>query len=1249
MGRIMSLSYDELSPLFSELLSNLGFRVLGARADEESLMLVARSRQGEAYYIKVQDRFDEARVKKALDEAGKSAKAVLVSLSGKGGEDARGTGAEFMDMSVLIEHAKGYDLDGAIDRLLPQESVEHDEDEKKVRNEGNKEKVPMSAGGAGGGEGAESAVEPRETAKTLEERYAELSESEKAEVLKRIIDEARANVEGGDLELAYRNYSTVIRLEPAHVQAIHGAAGCLLALERFDEAVLLYNKLLSFKPESVEAWFDKGVALGHLGRYNEEIECYLRVLKLAPSHENAQNNMGVALQMLGKIDDALQIYDTIIASHPTNAQAWNNKGVALKKQGKFAEAMRCYNRAIELSPRRPEGYLNKGVLMMEQARYDEALKAFATMLVSNPNDEKALFALGRCKMLIGGENNLRAALEAFDKALDLNPNLDEAWEAYWDAVAKLAQFGYSHDDVLAEANAELRVDPHSMHAWFKKGRVHFERGDMQDAMDAFENVLSTNPYFIGALEYKGKILQSQNDLEGALRCFEDYTKTEPARSTGWVLRGKALHALGRLDEAMACFVEALRVNRKDSEALYYSGMTFESQGKVSDAIERYKDAIGADASNLPAYYRLGKALFSSGKFAESLEVYDYYLKQRSDDPKVLFERGKALLELGNIEESEKMFKRVLEMEPDNLDALFALGAVLESEGKYQDALACYDTVSATPSKDSIRLWANRGKVLFNQGMLDEALKCMNEALRLSESVLHGKELANLRTDAGILNYHLGNYDAALKLFDSAISSSKKLLRPIVNKGNALFMLGKISEAHEAYDDALKKDRNYLYAISQKELAFYDEGKYNDALEYAERMIMQFPTNILGWYAKGRALEGLGRHDDARKCFDKVISLEPDSQEAREIVHERLGVLDGSLDPSSIVEKCDEALSKYPSEPRLMHARAQALHILGDDENAKSSLSALLSAFEPDENGDVNRTPVAHLLSLLPRDARKRMRANVQNDLACAHYAMGEFDVAESLLREALKQTKAREPLVNLACVLYAKGALEESGEVFARACKADYYSICRNGIACVLARSGDLEGAKKELDEALSADDDAVYWSNRGFVCLALGQDEDALLNFGNAIGCARSKKQKCENAILGRMYARTRLRRFADAISDGLELSSSSKYSSDALNCLGYCYHQLFMLDEALDAYERSGTADSVVSRLGVLLILRRDVELLELLNANPALAERACELARLARLRIGEIDANGADAEYRIDQYKQPRPKSFSHASEC
>jgi len=91
----------------------------------------------------------------------------------------------------------------------------------------------------------------------------------------------------------------------------------LIGVHRYEDAILLCNKILERDDKNERVLIDNGICLYNLNKYNEAVECFDKVIKLNPADE--------------------------IALH--------GKANALFKQGNINEALDCLNKAIEINPR----------------------------------------------------------------------------------------------------------------------------------------------------------------------------------------------------------------------------------------------------------------------------------------------------------------------------------------------------------------------------------------------------------------------------------------------------------------------------------------------------------------------------------------------------------------------------------------------------------------------------------------------------------------------------------------------------------------------------------------------------------------------------------------------------------------------------------------------------------------------------------------------------------------------------------
>jgi len=140
-------------------------------------------------------------------------------------------------------------------------------------------------------------------------------------------------------------------------------------------------------------------------------------------------------------------------------------------------------------------------------------------------------------------------------------------------------------------------------------------------------------------------------------------------------------ALDALDEAVAVYPE-------NPILFQYMGISAArtAKGMVADASEQARLFARSEAA-----YR--RAVFLDPAYVDALYGLAVLLA----------------LELGRTGEAEPLLDTVLEKEPKNLDALFLLGRIAYSQGRYEDAVECYDRILAAQPPDALRDQAARNK------------------------------------------------------------------------------------------------------------------------------------------------------------------------------------------------------------------------------------------------------------------------------------------------------------------------------------------------------------------------------------------------------------------------------------------------------------------------------------------------------------------------------------------------------------
>jgi tetratricopeptide (TPR) repeat protein len=112
------------------------------------------------------------------------------------------------------------------------------------------------------------------------------------------------------------------------------------------------------------------------------------------------------------------------------------RGTRALNRRDFDQATRHFTRAMELDPEFAEAYNQRAIVRYLQERYDESLGDCLRTIERMPCHFGAWSGLGHCH---AHEGRLQAAVEAYQKALSLNPHLDGIAQAVCELRKRLRE------------------------------------------------------------------------------------------------------------------------------------------------------------------------------------------------------------------------------------------------------------------------------------------------------------------------------------------------------------------------------------------------------------------------------------------------------------------------------------------------------------------------------------------------------------------------------------------------------------------------------------------------------------------------------------------------------------------------------------------------------------------------------------------------------------------------------------------
>ncbi|MGB7442146.1 MAG: tetratricopeptide repeat protein [Coleofasciculaceae cyanobacterium] len=179
------------------------------------------------------------------------------------------------------------------------------------------------------------------------------------------------------------------------------------------------------------------------------------------------------------------------------------------------------------------------------------------------------------------------ALASYEKALEIKPDLHEAWYNRGVALYKLGRY----EEAIASYEKALEIKPDNYAAWNNKGNALGELGRYEEAIASYERALEIKPDNYAAWNNRGNALGELGHYEEEIASYERALEIKPDDDTAWYNKGIALSELGRDEEAIASYEKALQFKPDDDAAWYNKACCYALQNQIDLGLENLQKAI----------------------------------------------------------------------------------------------------------------------------------------------------------------------------------------------------------------------------------------------------------------------------------------------------------------------------------------------------------------------------------------------------------------------------------------------------------------------------------------------------------------------------------------------------------------------------------------------------------------------------------------------------------------------------------
>ncbi len=280
--------------------------------------------------------------------------------------------------------------------------------------------------------------------------------------------------------------------------------------------------------------------------------------------------------------------------------------------------------------------------------------------------------------------------------------------------------------------------------WMNRAAEHHGRGELREAMDACQRVLSADPvnphalFQLGVLELESREYRNAElHLRAALTHWEDVPEV-------YANLGVALRYSGELAEADAMLDKATALAPDYAEAYYQRAKVLGESGDLDRAVEQCRHALSLSPESMSWMVDLAALVREQGDYGRALDTIRVVVKARPDDARGQCELANCLLAAGHSDEAEAAFETATQLDRGCVPALEELAKLWSAKADWRAVRAQNDLYEA----------------LLEHGQAQEALTRANKKLEtnqhktceLATQVVAYLQLGEVAAADALLNY-----------------------------------------------------------------------------------------------------------------------------------------------------------------------------------------------------------------------------------------------------------------------------------------------------------------------------------------------------------------------------------------------------------------------------------------------------------------------------------------------------------------
>jgi len=371
---------------------------------------------------------------------------------------------------------------------------------------------------------------------------------------------------------------------------------------------------------------------------------------------------------------------------------------------------------------------------------------------------------------------------------------------------------------------------------------------------------------------RGQAAHARGELDKALEFYEQALKVRPEFPEAEFQRGNALVSLTKYEEAEAAYRRAIALKKNWSMPYSALGSVLMRRDRDNDAVAAFQQALAIDPNDNVALRLLSEIRLRTGNPKEALELAKRATKKPEAPTSAWIVLAAAESANGNRDAARKTLDRILVDEPNNFAALLERADLSIDDKAYEPAIN--DLKAATKLRPNDKVVLSRLAFVYQQAGRNDEAAATAKAAGLEVQQNPNDKSGVIGTPEEIETANSADPKLARQAIEKLLEKNPRSAMLLARLG-ALYRIDDPAKSLQLYRKASEMEpTNADYAVGYA-AALVQSRRFAEAAQILQLVVKNNPDNYAAHANLGTALYELKQYALAVPEFEWVLSVKPE--------------------------------------------------------------------------------------------------------------------------------------------------------------------------------------------------------------------------------------------------------------------------------------------------------------------------------------------------------------------------------------